>query len=523
MFSLRKRAKFISQIDQRIANDLLNSIETKKSFCVASTPSTCSDCFLLTKLPIEILFLILEKLSVKDLLKLRQANTEFKKFIDKSECLWNRIYVKFIVTNNDFNSKFEFLHSIMSKINFIQLDCSQIIKKKLIEHRQTTQSHIEHLGLAKNVTVKIQVLNVLSLSNLNYFNYCTRLVIESFNDTTGPVKNSKHSAYYEMELIPFTNLKFLDINCKIYIANNKNHFEWTNIASENKMISQMRYLFSNITELRIHFYFGSFKKLIRNLKGLIFLKVLEIENSYDKELSIKNSLKSETFFQRTTPNQQKLKTLQFNSLSIESILFVIIHLYDSLDFLQNLTMFVSTKTNDDCTIEDTVLNYFYGAFENLKFLKCLTTNILQFVRLKNNFFAIFSLFNLEEINLVSVPSFARTKTRTVEGNDSHIEYTQNLSREQIQLIIKANRNTNIEKLLIKVYRAKAENLGNLKKLDINLVFDLVSVLLKIKTFKIDLCFRENEKNLFVKLESLVKDFKNCKTKIETFCISVYIL
>jgi len=492
MHSLRKRAKQESVQEehqtQKTTTTTLAHADIGKLLCHES------ECVLLSKMPIEIVYSIFEKLEVKDLMKLRSMNKNFRDLIDKSKHIWRKVSVGIKVESSNLYEFLEFLghNEKIRNILSIKLDCTAIFKKKLLNNPPEIQAKINGLCPDQDFTVWITKLNSLSICCINYFNYCTILIIEMFVDTFGQVTSLRNSSYFEFELNSFKSLKILDINCKIYDLLSRRYFKWIDINAQNRILNKMDTVFYNLKELYIRFYSGSFKNLIKSLKSLTRLKVLELDNpSLDDRERI--DLREDT-----ENSELNLESLALLSANIELISYLLNKLSPNLIFLTKLDLFVSnsdlkmyfsTKFKDETsvkTLRNTVLSI--SALNDLKYF---TTNLAQVIS-KNDLEFIFSTkSNMDEINLVSF---------------MNREYTHR----------KSNRQHGVSSVDFQI-------MSPWKNVDFNSLINIITNLVEIKKFKIDLFYTENDQRTFADLNCLIKNLKIQENKFDFIYLNAHFL
>jgi hypothetical protein len=492
MHSLRKRAKLESSQEdrqtQKTTTRTLADADIGKLLCHES------ECVLFSKMPIEIVYSVFEKLNVNDLMKLRLMNKNFRDLIDKSKHVWRKVSVGIKVESSNLCEFLEFLghNEKIRNIHSIKLDCTAILKKKLLNNPQEIQAKIDGLCPEKEFTVCIAKMNSLSICCINYFNYCTILIIEMFVDTMGQVKSLRNSSYFECELNPFQSLKILDVNCKIYDLISGEYFKWININAQNRILNKMENVFYNLKELYIRFYSGSFKELIKSLKSLTRLKVLELDNP------CLNNRESIDLQEDTENSELKLESLALLSANIELVSFLLNKLSPNLVVLTKLDLFVSNSDlkiyssinfKDETsvkTLRNTILSL--SALNDLKYF---TTNLAQIIN-KNDLEFIFSTkSNMDEINLV---------------NFMNREYTHRKNNRQHG-----------------VSSGDFQIMSPWKNVDFNSLINIITNVVEIKKFKIDLFYTENNQRTFADLNCLIKNLKIQENKFEFFYINAYFL
>ena len=489
MHSLRKRTKLDSSFLELPAENNQASV-TDNTIKYLSCESECA---LFSKIPIEIVYSILEKLPVRDLMRLRLMNKNLHDFIDKTSTFWHRVSIEINIESGNLSEFMEFLrqNEKLQNINMIKLDCSNKISKKLLSSPQEIQTKLDGLPLGKDLTVFIKTLNSLTIAVLNYFNFCTCLIVDKFVDSIGQVKSLKNSSYFEFELNRFNNLRILDMNCKICDSSSGEVFKWININVQNKMINKMDKVFWNLNELYISFYAGSLKKLIKCVKSLVNLKVFELENPSLNDWE-KNDLRVEN-----KNVELQLETLIFQSVNIEQVYFLLNSLSSNLINLAKLDIFVSELDlkNDSQMIYNyklfnrglvnrSILKSIILLISSLGKLKIFSTNLAQII-IKQDLEILFSSKHYDEISLV----------RFLNRKYSHRKVNRSLEDFQ--------------------------GISQWKNLDLDSLINIITNVGGIKNFRIDLYYIENNQQTRSELTGFLEKLTIHEKKFDNFYLNVY--
>ena len=418
MFSLRKRAKLLEQT----ANIQISN--------------TTSDFLYSNQLPIELHYLIFDHLPVKHLAKLRTLNSSFKNLIDNTSYLWKRVALKLeLNSNTEIEPFLEFLYTRI-ELNSIKLNCPIVISKSLAKKTQTLQNKS-----TKTFSLSIKQLNLLSICILNLFSdQCKSLAINSFVNSFGQVKSSKHAEFSSLNLAKLTKLECLDLACLYFDVVNKKYFIWSNVYSENPLLSRSAFLLEGIKELRIRYYFDSMKSLIKSVKSLKNLKILELFCSSPTDDYL-NELSEEDLDKKVgklkAKNNQQIETLLLSSSSILGSFFMLVN-FAHPDHLKNLEIFLKSfnlnpaEVSREFTLMEKLVFYVGG----LKRVAFFSTNMFQFgyqFKPSSLNYSFLARLSLDELNLVRFKSRS-LKSSVDDLNMGNMEYKYEL-REASELIL----------------------------------------------------------------------------------------
>lgn len=303
MFSLRKRFKSIEENSSK---------ETSR--------------IQFESLPAEVYYLIFDYLSGRDLIKLRLVNSFFKNLIDQAKHLWLTqlvVHVK-IKRKLDMNHFFEFISYLNN--DYLIIDCLKEIK------------HQENVFKLENKLLKIEFkfLNTLSFTILNFFsNNCTELKIDSFLNTHGQIKSEYKQSVYEVSLNSYKNLKYLNISCLLYDSNQNKYFIRNDIYLDEFFQNKFKLLFVNIRELKLKYYAGSNKRLVKCLKNLANLTSLELDES---------QFTQDDYALRESRNKLDIKNLSLVSVNL-TLCLLILKRVTNLTKLENIKLKLSNNNN----------------------------------------------------------------------------------------------------------------------------------------------------------------------------------
>lgn len=155
MNSLRKRAKLIE-------SGQLESDERASS----------RQYFPLASLPIELMLLVLDQLSIRDLLRIRLVNKRFKQLLDAYERLWTRVGVRISFSSNLLNCGSTLISPPSSSSH------------SFLSQKSTSKSQLE---MAQRFLKTTSSLNLVFINAGHYFRHKNLLVIS--NDNKGGCNN----------------------------------------------------------------------------------------------------------------------------------------------------------------------------------------------------------------------------------------------------------------------------------------------------------------------------------------------
>lgn len=305
MFSLRKRFK---QIETEHDANLI-----KRSF---------------DSLPIELYLFIFDYFSGRDLIKFRSINSFFKNLIDSTKYIWDKKLQIHVKLRRKLNID-HFLRFALSTANdSIVIDCLKEIKQTdLLKYSQCSD---------KKLKVNFKFLNTLSFCCLDIFaNNCHQLKIESFFSSYGQFKSTHQTDASNKQLKKFTNLTHLDLACLLYDSKQHKYFIWNDIYLEEFIQDQFTALFLNITNLKLSYYCGSTKNLIRCLRNLINLETLELDNC--------NTVND--YSNRNSRKKLSISKLNLNSVTTSLAVAILQRLTD-LNSIKCLHLVLNDKDNN---------------------------------------------------------------------------------------------------------------------------------------------------------------------------------
>jgi hypothetical protein len=345
MFSLRKRAKI--EENANIKNNI-NSADSLVDF---------------SSLPIELLFVIFDFLTVKDLVKLRLLNKKFRYLVDGAFFVWKRIKLnlEFDSTLSNINNMIDFVNH-KPLISCLSISCHNLLTKrafhKLAENNNST--------INQEIKLNIKNVNLLSLNILNLFSKnCRQLSIDSFVKNYGEILSSKYKSYLDLvQVNKFKNLNTLHVNCLLHDTKTEKYFVWDKILNENFIFTNFFNFTKRLSSLQICFLNFSFNKesnFFDSLLNVQHLKILKLENCHFYGAKLTN-IQKEIEQIKNVKKLENIETLSFDSCSIFLIYAFLKFYLNPMNlkilniFTKEIKTFVSSVTLEELV---SLLNKYY--------------------------------------------------------------------------------------------------------------------------------------------------------------------
>lgn len=382
MFGLRKRA-----LQEDAGYGWTKKVKLYNYRIAPGQKSTC--CF--DMLPVEIIYIIFESLSTKDIMTLRLVNRRFKLIVDQHKLTWTRN----IFLNLDLDRKLvyssllsNFVHSIVD-LPDISFKCERRLTKD--ESHKINMFSFDSLpnDYLNCVSVFAQSLNVISLESLNLVSkIARRLVIEKFITNSGQLIDSKRMRKYSDKdyIHVFEQVICLTVNCTLHETDRNKGYLWPNILAENVLLGRVDEYFPRLRHLHLIDYSGPVHELFVQLTRIKSLQLLELTNCWSKSTPVvdkfpkSSRLRLDTF--RIT-GAKSLNMIVRNYLHLKSIINI------GVNFNRSDKSYL--KTNSDEFVQCIV--YLTG---KLTQLQCFTTNMLH---VDNISLPIWHKINLKELLL----------------------------------------------------------------------------------------------------------------------------
>jgi len=409
----------------------------------------------LDKLPIELIYYICDFLSLKDVLKLRLVNRDLKTLIDSSKNMWvNKVAKIEITLQTDLAMFLKFMKNVPG-LRQIQIDCPNVLSKKQLQKATSITSPLD-TAIFKDYSINIKYLNSLSFNLVSLFSneHIRSLRIDSFVNTFGQIKASKYQNSIEwsnsFDPNQFMQLECFDLTCLYFDLKTEQYFIWNHVFKENCLLNSIHVLFKNLVEIHLRYYFDSLKQLIKCVRKMKSLRILEIDTCNpldDFKLKQKNQEISEC--------ELRLEKLFLHSIEWKTAFVLMNSLSLDCESLQCLSLFLrgfkhSNKNtmNSIGTLEDEVENDLFKSIRKFSNLKCLSTNLFN----SKDFLIpaeLQSSLCLDELYLTNEPSFSCFEKQ----------------------LIKSKRLTNLKRLNLLKKQAKTFDMEDLIYLIENFPFD----------------------------------------------------
>ncbi len=363
-----------------------------------------------------------------------------KMLIDSSNYMWVNKVAKIEVTSQtDLGLFLQFVKNVRG-LRRIQIDCPNVVSKKLLREAKSIYTNSEHCACFKDYSICIRYLNSLSFNVLRLFSNekMRSLRIDSFVNTFGQIKTSKHQNTFDLSntLDPnqFKDLECFDLTCLYFDLKTEQYFIWNHVYKENYLLNSAHIIFQNLVEIHLRYYFDSFKRLVKCVRKMKNLKILEIDtcNPFnDLKLKQRNDEKESLHLEKLCLHSIESKTafVLMKSLFIdhEGLQCLSLFLRDFKHSNKYVTHSMHASENNDL-MEPKLFIELISTFSNLK---CLSTNLFNSkdflipAEICNR-----SAFCLDELYLTNEPSFFYFETQAIRTKRSTNLKRLNLLKKQ---------------------------------------------------------------------------------------------
>ena len=383
MFSLRKRAKLEEACIQNYSHGLS-----------------------LHDLPIEILYSILDTLSLKDLLNLRLVNRFFKQLLNNSFYFANVVINLEKHLNYDPELLSQFWQS-NTKLDTIVYSYEKTCTKNLVPELSLLRDGDD----SRPLSLVVPYLNILSLHVLNSFaDACTSLEINCFLvPSTGEVLKAKQREYMNRQIIQFSRLESGVVDFMRYDDGIEQSYVWNDRNLKSFLAFQFLSLFYNVKELNLFNYEGSLADIVRTLHKLKNLKCLQLDDcrSCNDLVSTAGSELPTKIPMSKHRQSLHVKSLMFDKTAPSTVLFVLTCVANATH-LTNLSLYLN-KFNCYADQPKIVL-WIFQIVNELKSLRHFTTDIFhqyendtaRFAGMQEKNFYSYLISQLKSLNLNSL-------------------------------------------------------------------------------------------------------------------------